>query len=189
MYNPAVGGKTSYPPECKPNINDLRQLFDSSRYDFKRNFSVVSSPVGMGGCGAAYADAKPSTMDENVLESKIGMPRNVDFERAKQKFDKPTSLRLNSKAMHTKQMLGNFLKLGQSNGAAVASKRLVESTHGDLITKPRNDIGVGDNDGKKDKYNMNCSLNLDELKVSDDDVSTLKMRIKEFQVFYFLLFG
>lgn len=135
---------------------------------------MVSSPVGMGGGGAAYADAKPSTMDENVLESKIGMPRNVDFERAKQKFDKPTSLRLNSKAMHTKQMLGNFLKLGQSNGAAVASKRLVESTHhGDLITKPRNDGGGGDGEGKKDKYNMNCSLNLDELKVSDDDVSTL----------------
>lgn len=164
----ATKSRGDYPSECKPNINDLRQLFDSSRYDYKRNFGIPppsGPPPSLG--SAAYSDAKQSSMDENVFESsKIGHVvggRNFDFERAKQKFDKPTSLRLSNKAMATKQMLGNFMKMGQSCGP---SSGIVP-----VSAKPRNDSGVtGGGGGKKDKYNnMNSSLNLDELKVSDDD--------------------
>lgn len=161
-------------------------MFDSSRYDYKRNFnaSSIGAAASSAAVSSAYSDAKQSAIDENVLESKIGMSSrtNIDFERAKQKFDKPTSLRLNNKAFQTKQMLGNFLKLGQSNGAAVASKRLVESAHGDFMGKSKNTTNIDGSGGvvgssKKEYFNMNSSLNLDELKVSeDDDVSKLKKK-------------
>lgn len=164
----------------------MRQLFDSSRYDYKRNFGIPPPhgppPPSLG--SAAYSDAKQSSMDENVFESsKIvgGGARNFDFERAKQKFDKPTSLRLSNKAIATKQMLGNFLKMGQSCGPPSSSSSVVP-----VSAKPRNDGGVtcgggGGGGGKKDRYNnMNSSLNLDELKVSDDDdVSKLLVNVSE----------
>lgn len=163
LYNPSTSTNSKYPPECKPNINDLRQLFDSSRYEFKRNVNP--------GQAQSYYDAKTSAADENILESKIGLSRNIDFERAKQKFDKPTSLRLNK--IHQVKST-NYTKTGYSGG--------MRTNHSDGVGKVvKNPIdGNGppyesnnSRGSKKDAY-MNSSMNLDELKVSDDDVSSSK---------------
>lgn len=96
------------------------------------------------------------------------MSRNLDFERAKQKFDKPLSLRLNvnHKAAQTKQMLGNLLKLG--TGAKPITAAVVKSGGGD--TGRNGCTGVGGSDKKNTTY-MTTSMNLDDLKVSDEDVS------------------
>ncbi|KAJ6641382.1 Coiled-coil domain-containing protein 102A [Pseudolycoriella hygida] len=158
LYNPSTSTNSKYPPECKPNINDLRQLFDSSRYEFKRNVSP--------GQAQSYFDAKTSAADENILDTKIGLSRNIDFERAKQKFDKPTSLRLNK--IHQVKTT-NYTKSGYSGGMRSShndgvGKNVKHSTEGNgQLYESNNSRG-----SKKDAY-MNSSMNLDELKVSEDD--------------------
>lgn len=159
LYNPSTSTTNSkYPPECKPNINDLRQLFDSSRYEFKRNVNP--------GQAQSYYDAKTSAADENILETKIGLSRNIDFERAKQKFDKPTSLRLNK--IHQVKPT-NYTKSGYSGVRASdgVGKVVKHSTTDGTAQLYESNNSRG---SKKDAY-MNSSMNLDELKVSDDDVS------------------
>lgn len=163
LYNPSTSTNTKYPPECKPNINDLRQLFDSSRYEFKRNVNP--------GQAQSYYDAKTSAADENILESKIGLARNIDFERAKQKFDKPTSLRLNK--IHQVKPT-NYTKSGHSGGGLRnndgVGKVVKHSAEGNgQLYESNNSRG-----SKKEAY-MHTSMNLDELKVSEDeDVSSYK---------------
>lgn len=219
----------------KPNINDLRQMFDNTRYEYKRcNYmqtsAILPTTATSDAARQAFADAKPSSLDENVFEhlgrsgNQPTMPlaasaavsatsRNIDFERAKQKFDKPTSLRLsmtsqnalhnqpplqpstNAAAAGNRQALGNFLRLGQSSGAAIASRRLVDAAAAKTTTVTALAMSddkfgrIGDEggisggqsceDGERDVgeaiggeyFNMTTSMNLDELKVSDDDVS------------------
>lgn len=161
-YNPSTSTNTKYPPECKPNINDLRQLFDSTRYEFKRNVNP--------GQAQSYYDAKTSAADENILESKIGLSRNIDFERAKQKFDKPTSLRLNKihqvkPTNHQKSNYSGGMRTNHSDGMGKNGKHATDGNSGQMY-ESNNSRG-----SKKDAY-MNSSMNLDELKVSDDDVSS-----------------
>lgn len=234
----------------KPNINDLRQMFDNTRYEYKRcnymqtsailpSTSSSSAAHGQDAARHAYIDARQSSLDENVFEhlgrsgNQLLQPaaagaagatsRNVDFERAKQKFDKPTSLRLSmtsqnalhnqppllptssstsatSAAASNRQALGNFLRLGQSSGAAIASRRLVDAAAAKMSTavapamtddncgRSSNVVGSGGGrsceDGEHDVgevivgeyFKMTTSMNLDELKVSDDDVS-MDMRV------------
>lgn len=164
-YNPSTSTSNSkYPPECKPNINDLRQLFDSSRYEYKRNVNP--------GQAQSYYDAKTSAADENILETKIGLTRNIDFERAKQKFDKPTSLRLNK--IHQVKPT-NYTKSGGYSGG-------MRTNQSDSVGKKHASDG-----SKKDAY-MNSSMNLDELKVSDDDVSKKLIELALFFVVHVEIF-
>lgn len=202
---------TNYPSDCKPNINDLRQLFDSSRYEFKRNFNAQTQ---------SYYDPKPQQqqqhhqhqqnhhhhgagggggggVDENMFMEKSALSRNYDFEKAKQKFDKPTSLKLSKLTHQTpKQFLGNFLKLGNNNSSSSSSSKIINNS----CSSSSNNCGVGGDSNKGKILNENClmqyddnncrsggggsgskkdsfmnnSLNLDELKVSeDDDVSNV----------------
>lgn len=181
---------TNYPSDYKPNINDLRQLFDSSRYEFKRNYNAQTQ---------SYYDQKQQQqhqlqlqpnhhyaasggVDENMFVEKSALSRNYDFERAKQKFDKPTSLKL-TKITTPKQLLGNFLKLGNNNCSSSSSSsktgggdgkgKILNDQH--LMQYDENNCksGSGGGGSKKDSF-MNNSLNLDELKVSeDDDVSNI----------------
>lgn len=222
----------------KPNINDLRQMFDKTRHEHKRNYMHASvhsqqqpqhQHVADSG-RHAFADARQSSLDENVFDARphqappaaIAMAtRNVDFERAKQKFDKPTSLRLNISSQHAlhnqppplpmqqqpqlssgsnqqqRQALGNFMRLGQSSGAAIASRRLVEAAAAKATSVGGGGGGGGGVGGLEDErygngsgngnnrngelvggdrevgeyFQMTTSMNLDELKVSDEDVS------------------
>ncbi|XP_036335686.1 coiled-coil domain-containing protein 102A-like isoform X1 [Rhagoletis pomonella] len=96
------------PSECLPNINDLRQIFDDQPAGSRHSHNAGSSlPNGGGSVEAAipkrsshtertlmqqtstFFDAKPSHLEENIFESKS---RNLEFERAKQKFDNPSHL-------------------------------------------------------------------------------------------------
>lgn len=133
---------------------------------------------------AAFADAKPSSFDENVFEvaraPQSSCPRHVDFDRVKQKFEKPTSLRLNVKSMHTKPVV----KLGQPNGpgggsgvgmAASSSKRQSAEVSLGSVGEGALALGQvveGENGSSGAGFAMTTSMNLDELKVSDDDVSS-----------------
>lgn len=92
------------PSECLPNINDLRQIFD----DAQTQGNVVAMRHSTGGEASSkrsshtertllqqqqasnfFVDAKTSHAEENIFESKS---RNLEFERAKQKFDNPSHL-------------------------------------------------------------------------------------------------
>ena len=169
MYNPISTSKAShqYPSDCKPNINDLRQLFDSSKYEYKRNFNSQIQQT------SSYADAKQSAIDENVLESKIGLQsRNIDFERAKQKFDKPTSLRL-TKCHQVKQSRYNnsSSKRGDVNSVVDLPNTKIGKHSNEMgggVVEQLYENNVRTNRSKKD-YIMTTSMNLDELKVSEDD--------------------
>lgn len=86
------------PGECLPNINDLRQIFDdtsggSQRYPNGGEAAVKRSSYidrttthSQQHKNSSYFDAKTSQIEENVFENKT---RNFEFERVKQKFDKP----------------------------------------------------------------------------------------------------
>ncbi|XP_055913896.1 coiled-coil domain-containing protein 102A isoform X2 [Eupeodes corollae] len=92
---PIVSHKTSNLPlvECKPNINDLRQLFDdpprhgggapTASGESSKRSSQTDRTLNL---NQSFFDAKPTHVEENIFESKA---RNLDFERAKQKFDNP----------------------------------------------------------------------------------------------------
>lgn len=176
----------------KPNINDLRLMFDSSRYasqsesNQKRNFhsqmhsSAILEASATAGKGSSFADAKPSSFDENIFEvarlpTASGANRNVDFDRVKQKFEKPTSLNL--KTSHTKPIV----RLGQPNGNGGGSSKRTSadvdllgvaqgSTTTTTTTVGQEEDGVDGSAGSSG-FAMTTSMNLDELKVSDDEVS------------------
>lgn len=186
----------------KPNINDLRLMFDSSRYapaataqsesNPKRNqnhsqqmhTSAILETSSSAKC-SAFADAKPSSFDETVFDvarlpsSAGGATRNMDFDRVKQKFEKPTSLALNVKPTHTKPIV----RLGQPNGSGGgggcggSSKRvsadlaLMGVAAGATMAMMGDEEGLCGSAGSSSGFAMTTSMNLDELKVSDDDVS------------------
>lgn len=114
---PSTSTKPNYPVECKPNINDLRQLFDdNSRHEHKRHSRQSSQPsashnhynemkhtsldenifemksIGVGGSGVGAVNGRhhqPQSLSGLTGSSNIPSARNIDFERVKQKFDKP----------------------------------------------------------------------------------------------------
>ncbi|XP_059613909.1 coiled-coil domain-containing protein 102A isoform X2 [Phlebotomus argentipes] len=128
-----------YDSSYKPNINDLRQLFDDTKRksDSRGYFPGKSQPHSM-------------YYDEGVFEGRQQRSNMFDFERAKQKFDK------NEKKMS-----------GKGGG-----KKITESCSTELgISKQNFNETVqffDENMRKKDAY-MKTSLNLDGLKVSDDE--------------------
>lgn len=190
--------KQNYPLEYKPNINDLRQLFDdNTRQENKRNHRH----------SAIYGDAKHTTLDENVFEYKIGQhhqsqsvvtaaipsTRHPNFERVKQKFDRPNISNSPSSSTRNGKKTRNFssfLKFNSKrsdsiqstpndNSCDVATKisntnpnpnntnsNLTESI--DSIDSTKAIAGDASLNKQIDAY-MNNSLNIDGFKVSEDD--------------------
>lgn len=134
--------------------------------------------------GSSFADAKPSSFDENVFEvarlpnassssTAGGATRNMDFDRVKQKFEKPTSLLLNVKPTHTKPVVRLGQPNGNGGGCGGSSKRV--SADVALLGATTNLMGpedMVDGSAGSSGFAMTTSMNLDELKVSDDDVSS-----------------
>lgn len=181
--------KPNYPLECKPNINDLRQLFDdNSRAENKKNHRH----------SAIYADAKHTSLDESVFDYKGGYhqsqsivmaaippsSRNPDFERVKQKFDKPTAANSSSSSSSNTRngkKTRNFSSFLKFNNKRTDS---IPSHNGDITSKIPNNSNLtesidsvdsakaiaGDSlSNKKIDAYMHSSINIDGLKVSDDE--------------------
>lgn len=195
--------KTNFPLDYKPNINDLRQLFDdtSRHHEHKRHHHSSSHHRR----SAIYADAKPTTatIDDNLFDLKTtngnghasshsmvvspsAMPnvRNPEFERVKQKFDKPANATGSSTRNKKARNFSSFLKFSNKRNELVPNE-----TDASKLSNAAVDVVLTDDvptdkmktnerltgNKKKDAY-MNSSMNLDGLKVSedddDDDVST-----------------
>lgn len=161
----------------------MRQLFDdNTRHDHKKHHSNRHSAI--------YSDAKHTSIDENLFELKNGhqsqsiiaavvpSTRNIDFERVKQKFDKPnTSTSSASRNNKKARNFSSFLKFSSKRAEVTSTNNDVDS-----IKIINNNVNLSDsiessdklilNDSlvtkNKDAY-MNSSMNLDGLKVSEDD--------------------
>lgn len=203
----------AYPLECKPNINDLRQLFDdNSRAENRKNHrhsaiyadakhtsldeSIFDNYKGIainsgGGGGSGYhqsqTQSQSQSQSQSIVMAAIPTTRNPDFERVKQKFDKPTvtnsasSSSSNTRNGKKARNFSSFLKfnnkrsdtISSSNGLNdnVASKvpnnlNLTESI--DSVDSTKAVAGDSLSNKKIDAY-MHSSINIDGLKVSDDD--------------------
>lgn len=209
LYHPSTStSKSQFPHDYKPNINDLRQLFDDNSRHHGEQKKHQSSHRRSG----IYADAKPTTVvDENILEMKNGhghqshsiltaaipSTRNIEFERVKQKFDKPSNATGSSARNKKARNFSSFLKFSNKRNECVPNEtdasKLSNTAMAVTVNSASEDVPIGlgvANDKvktnerltvnkKKDAY-MNSSMNLDGLKVSedddDDDVSTILNR-------------
>lgn len=178
--------KPNYPLECKPNINDLRQLFDeNSRNENQKKHHRHS---------AIYADAKHTSLDESIFDYKaayhqsqsivmaaIPSTRHPDFERVKQKFDKPnvsnSPSSSNTRNGKKARNFSSFLKFSNKRNDSISSTNcdivskmpnpnLTESI--DSIESTKAIAGDSLSNKKIDAY-MHSSINIDGLKVSDDE--------------------
>lgn len=183
-FYPNVNPKCSFPFEYKPNINDLRQLFDDSsrHHDEKKHKTNRHS--------SSFSDAKYSGVDDRLFESKgshqaasvtvsaVQPIRNIEFERVKQKFDKPATSATGSSTRNKKaRNFSSFLKFTNKRNdidtnETDASK--LSNSNGkahDEIVKTA-DVDKGNEcyivASKKESF-MSNSMNLDGLKVSDND--------------------
>lgn len=159
---------------------------------------------------AIYADAKHTSLDESIFDYKgnyhqsqsiimaaIPSSRNPDFERVKQKFDKPNVSNSPSSSSRNGKKTRNFSSFLKFNNKRTDS---MASTNGDVTTKPPNNSNLtesidsvdsikaiaGDSMNNKniDAY-MHSSINIDGLKVSDDEeVSIARYIGQRFSVFY-----
>lgn len=153
-----------YSSSYKPNINDLRQLFDDTKRMNDRGIfpskSQLMEAKGQLTPQSLCYDAKGTLGEcEGMSEGR----QKFDFERAKQKFDK-----------NGKVTGGKGGSSGGSRSSSVSGKKLTESYNMELgISKQNFNETVqffDENMRKKDGY-MKTSLNLDGLKISDDEVS------------------
>ncbi|EDW80371.1 uncharacterized protein Dwil_GK18725, isoform A [Drosophila willistoni] len=179
------------PSDClaKPNINDLRQIFDDSQAGLRSSHngsdaavhhaaSVKRSShtertllqqqqnsVTSAAAAAAFFDAKPTHLEENIFESKS---RNLEFERAKQKFDNPHPHHHQHHQHQRQRSVGNgrYGSAGSSSSSgnranlALPLKCMTNGSSHDKEHRQQSSSSVG--------YARN-SINLDGLKVSDDE--------------------
>lgn len=137
---------------------------------------------------ALYYDAKPSvTEGDNIFESKQpmqggasgggGPPSKYDFERAKLKFDRGTDGGRGKVASSNGSRLG-----GGKSGGSASSKRnsgdcslLEKKSYNEAVQMFDENLkrGGGGNNKEGGANYMKTSLNLDGLKVSDDEVSSV----------------
>lgn len=196
LYHPSTStAKSNFPHDYKPNINDLRQLFDDNSRHHAEHKKHHSSHRRSG----IFADAKPTTaIDEHIFELKGGnghqtqsivtaaipTTRNIDFERVKQKFDKPSNATGSSTRNKKARNFSSFLKFSNKRNECVPNETDASKLSNTALAAVNglNDdpsIGLSMNEKiktnerltvnkKKDAY-MNSSMNLDGLKVSEDD--------------------
>lgn len=162
----------------------MRQLFDdNSRHHDDKKHKVNRH-------SSNYNDAKFSGADDRLFESKsthqtasvtvtaMQPIRNMEFERVKQKFDRPTSSTGSSTRNKKARNFSSFLKFSNKRNEIDTNEtdasKLSNSnnkTH-DELTKPTeaertNECFVIAT--KKESFIMSNSMNLDGLKVSDND--------------------
>lgn len=221
------------PSDCLPNINDLRQIFDDSQAGLRSshngtdstaaahhaaavkrsshtertllqqqqsNAAAAAAANAATAAAAAFFDAKTSHFEDNIFESKS---RNLEFERAKQKFDNPHGLhhhhlqqqqqQQHQQQQHQQQHLqrqqrtasGRYNSANNSNSNSANRANLAlplkcttnTSTSLNASTSNKDDINrqlyeAHDKEQLGAGYARN-SINLDGLKVSDDEVSSL----------------
>lgn len=168
----------------------MRQLFDdNSRHENKKNHRH----------SAIYSDAKhTTTLDENIFNCKNGhhqsqsivtaaipSSRHPDFERVKQKFDKPNTSNSPSSSTRNSKKTRNFSSFLKFNNKRNETTAMPIDNSCDAANKLTNNSNLmescdsvdstkaiaGDsliNNKKIDAY-MNSSMNIDGLKVSEDD--------------------
>ncbi|KAH8376544.1 hypothetical protein KR093_000087, partial [Drosophila rubida] len=200
------------PNDCLPNINDLRQIFDDTQAGLRSshngsdsvsahhaaavkrsshtertllqqqqsNAAAAAAATAAAAAAAAYFDAKTSHFEENIFEAKS---RNLEFERAKQKFDNPhgqhhhqhhqrqqrsSSGRYNSAGSNSNCNSGNRANLALPLKCMTNSGSNTASSNKDDINRQLYE--AHDKEQTASGYARN-SINLDGLKVSDDEVS------------------
>lgn len=170
--------KLGLPSEYKPNIHELKQLFDDSKRSHGHEPQKPKSHQ------RTYSDAKPTLIDSDLGSFDMRMQsRNnaYNFERAKQKFDNQSS---RSKARNQpiyavsqKQQQQhpnshytpsnipkrNTYHENSSHGVDSFPIKLESNQQHVVVTSPYDDHS------SKGNYSMTSSINLDGLKVSDDE--------------------
>lgn len=175
----------------KPNINDLKQLFDDN---FKRHNNMIDNNSSsnkqnmLDPSTRSYYDAKPSFIEaDNPFEQQntksILTQRNMfDFERAKQKFDNQTASRMKNAQLFSKHQNSSSKNSHKRNSSSSDNNMLnmapeqLQPTSAPFNKQnfnetvqffDENNMRHGNN--KKDSYGKGNNLNLDGLKVSEDD--------------------
>lgn len=140
------------PHEYKPNIHELKQLFDDS----KRPSSGRAAPFQRN-----YSDAKTSVVDTDLGNLSMRQRNAFNFEKAKQKFDNNVSRRNTSKSQSTNgEDIKNYPPSNIPKRTTLTSEN-VDPEH--LLLSPYEDKLT------RSSFSMTSSINLDSLKVSDDE--------------------
>lgn len=172
------------PSECLPNINDLRQIFDDQPAGSRHSHNAASSLPN--GCSAEAAiqkrsshtertlmqqtstffDAKPSHLEENIFESKS---RNLEFERAKQKFDNPSHLQHQHHHHQREQRersSGRFIGSSQQNQHQTSGNR--SNLALPLKTTNTSGLGMSVSGSGSASFNSNANTNSNPNSCKDD---------------------
>lgn len=146
------------------------------RHNKLNQFQSAGHPHHQGQHQSMYYDAKPSLVEsENIYERKSGSHQKFDFEKAKQKFDRSHKSMTPSTGGGPKQAKGYH-----GSSSASSSKRNSNNydMNDSLLASDKLNLNdaipyFDENVNKKGKESvyMKTSLNLDGLKVSDDEVS------------------
>lgn len=137
-----------------------------------------------------YADAKRSSVDESIFgpssltsSNVIPVQRNYDFERAKQKFDRPTTSSSSSRNPKKARNFSSFLKFNNKRAdpspvenesySSLRNSQYLDGDSGVGINSGKVDAKMHNNENvlarKKNDAYMHSSINLDGFKVSEDD--------------------
>uniref|UniRef100_A0A1B0FGF7 Uncharacterized protein n=1 Tax=Glossina morsitans morsitans TaxID=37546 RepID=A0A1B0FGF7_GLOMM len=154
--------------ECLPNINDLRQIFDDGP---TQNNAVLRNSNGIEAASkrsshtertllqqqqsVSFFDAKPSHVEENVFESKS---RNLDFERAKQKFDNPSHLHHQHHHRQREQRERSSGRYGQ-NGSNSGTNQSVANNRANLVLPLKTTIALANTSGNFNSNSNNSNSN------------------------------
>lgn len=148
--------------EYRPNIHDLKQLFDENSH--RPSIAPCKS-------SKSYGDARPSQIshDEIIFEGKS----RTDFERVKQKFDNRHSNKTHigsSSGKHCAQKYDRF-----SSSSSQKLPRCSEMNFNECKAKMNNfenhNFGIDPlpNQNSLEKEENICNFNLDGFKISEDD--------------------
>lgn len=169
--NKQFKSKIGFPHEYKPNIHELKQLFDDTKraqissYAAEQQQQQPQSKPSQKSHQRTYSDAKPTLIESDLNSFDLRMQsRNnaFNFERAKQKFD-------NSGRSSNNQKQPIYSVSQKQSGSFIPKRNTayLENNHqnGDpFVTSP-----CYDEANNKGNYSMTSSINLDGLKVSDDE--------------------
>lgn len=193
----------------------MRQLFDdNSRLDNNKKNHRHS---------AIYADAKHTSLDESIFDYKgnggggrdagiyhqsqsivmaaIPSSRHPDFERVKQKFDKPnasnsTSSSSNARNAKKARNFSSFLKFSNKRGDSIPTSSNCDNSsqnklpNNSILTESIDSVDstkaiAGDSlSNKKIDAYMHSSINIDGLKFSDDDEVSIERKINSTSFFF-----
>ncbi|KAL9902931.1 coiled-coil domain-containing protein 102A isoform X2 [Glossina fuscipes] len=169
--------------ECLPNINDLRQIFDDAP---TQNNAALRNSNGIEAASkrsshtertllqqqqsVSFFDAKPSHVEENVFESKS---RNLDFERAKQKFDNPSHLHHQHHHRQREQRERSSGRYGQ-NGSNSGTNQSVANNRANLVLPLKTTIALANTSGNFNSNSNNSNSNsqtASNVSLTKDDVN------------------